>query len=53
MIRFAKRLIGFAACIVVALVLVRFGPTLWVRIFWRRQHAMDQRTVFGNASGKK
>ena len=33
MIRFAKRLIGFAACIVVALVLVRFGPTLWVRIF--------------------
>ena len=33
MIRFAKRLIGVAACIVVALVLVRFGPTLWVRIF--------------------
>lgn len=33
MIRFIKRLIGFAACIVLALVLVRFGPALWVRVF--------------------
>lgn len=33
MIRFAKRLIGFAACIVLAMVLVRFGPTLWIRVF--------------------
>ena len=33
MIRFFKRLIGFAVCIVVALALVRFGPTLWQRVF--------------------
>ena len=33
MIRFIKRLIGFAACIVLALVLVRFGPELWIRVF--------------------
>lgn len=33
MIRFAKRLTGFAVCIVLALVLVRFGPTLWERVF--------------------
>ena len=33
MIRFIKRLIGFAACIILALVLVRFGPALWVRVF--------------------
>ena len=33
MFRFLKRLIGFAACIVAALALARFGPALWVEVF--------------------